>query len=111
MPPPIIDPRPLSVVPEFAKPIVYAWGLATLNWGKMETQLELLLHVVNREEYKLGYRKFPTTSFRLKSELFQEWYAEHPLFASVHHLAKPVCRGLLKANKSRLNLTHSSGGR
>jgi hypothetical protein len=30
-------------VPEYAKPIVYAFGFATINWGKMEQALEMLL--------------------------------------------------------------------
>ena len=29
-------------VPEYAKPIVYAFGFATINWGKMEQALEML---------------------------------------------------------------------
>jgi hypothetical protein len=38
-------------VPEYAKPIVYAFGFATINWGKMEQALEMLLHSVNRDDY------------------------------------------------------------
>jgi len=42
-------------VPEYAKPIVYAFGFATINWGKMEQALEMLLHSVNRDDYHIGY--------------------------------------------------------
>ena len=69
-------------VPEYAKPIVYAFGFATINWGKMEQALEMLLHSVNRGDYHIGYvEKFPTTSFRLKVNLFRDWFVEHPSFA------------------------------
>jgi hypothetical protein len=96
-------------VPEYAKPIVYAFGLATINWGKMEQALEMLLHSVNRDHYHIGYvEKFPTTSFRLKVNLFRDWFVEHPSFAEIHPVAKPVCAGLKKANTSRILMTHSA---
>ena len=96
-------------VPEYAKPIVYAFGFATINWGKMEQALEMLLHSVNRDDYHIGYvEKFPTTSFRLKVNLFRDWFVEHPSFAEIHPVAKPVCAGLKKAITSRILMTHSA---
>ena len=100
---------PIVEVPPYAQPIVYALGLAAINWGKMEQHLELLLQYLNDERLLTGkVAKFPDTSFRLKSALFKKWFAQHPLFESVHHLARPICLGLRKANKSRVRITHSN---
>ena len=100
---------PFRDVPDYAATLVYAVGLAAVNWGKMEQQLEMLLRHVNRQEYVTGQMdRFPDTSFRLKSEAFERWYAKHPSFTSVHEIAASMMVGLKKANKSRVRLFHSS---
>jgi hypothetical protein len=99
---------PIRDVPDFARPIVELLGLTTINWGKMEQQLEMLLHAVNRADYSTGRVRFPTTSFRLKVELFKDLYGHHPHFVDVHHVARPISKGLRKANKSRIFVTHST---
>jgi hypothetical protein len=99
----------IPVIPEYAKPIVFAFGEAAINWGRMEQHLEMLLRTVNRRDYKLGYeRDFPNTSFRLKVRLFKKWYAQDPHFLSVRDIAKRACVGLRKANASRILLMHSN---
>ena len=104
-----IDLSGQSNLPDFVEEIVRAWGLAAINWGRMEQTLELLLVQVNSPEYKTSEAApVPTTSFRLKVEKFERIFAKHPLMSAVHHIAKPVCIGLKKANKSRIPLTHCS---
>jgi hypothetical protein len=104
-----IDLSGQSNLPDFVEEIVRAWGLAAINWGRMEQTLELLLVQVNSPEYKTSEDAgVPTTSFRLKVEKFERIFAKHPLMSAVHHIAKPVCIGLKKANKSRIPLTHCS---
>jgi hypothetical protein len=96
-------------LPDFAEQIVRTFGIATINWGRMEQLLELLLLTVHVPEYNTGENTpVPTTSFRLKVERFERLYAKHPSFAPVHHIATPVCLGLKKANKSRVRFTHCS---
>jgi hypothetical protein len=100
---------PIRVVPSYGEPIVSALGLATINWGKMEQHLEILLQYLNDERFDIGpVPKFPDTSFRLKSDLFKKWYARHPKLAACHELAGGICIGLKKANKDRVLLTHSN---
>jgi hypothetical protein len=96
-------------LPDFVERIVRTIGLATINWGRMEQLLELLLRTVDVPEYNTGETtRVPTTSFRIKVERFERLYAKHPSFAATHHIAGPVCRGLRKANRSRILLTHCS---
>jgi hypothetical protein len=94
-------------LPHFVERYVRAFGLATINWGRMEQLLELLLRIADDPTYNTSEAgRFPTTSFRLKAEKFERIYANHPSFAAVHHIAKPVCVGLRTANKSRVLLIH-----
>jgi hypothetical protein len=104
-----MPPFQIPAIPDHAVPIVFAFGQAAINWGRMEQHLEMLLLIVNRQDYKLEYEaRFPKTSFRLKTKLFERWYVNDPHFASIHSLAFPVFKALKKANKSRLLLTHSN---
>jgi len=96
-------------LPDFVERFVRAFGLATINWGRMEQLLELLLRIADDPIYNTSESgRFPTTSFRLKAEKFEQIYANHPSFAAVHHIARPVCVGLKRANKSRVLLIHCS---
>jgi hypothetical protein len=94
-------------LPDFVERFVRAFGLATINWGRMEQLLELLLRIADDPTYNTSEAgRFPTSSFRLKAEKFERIYANHPSFAAVHQIARPVCLGLKKANKSRILLIH-----
>jgi hypothetical protein len=94
-------------LPDFVERFVRAFGLATINWGRMEQLLELLLRIADDPTYNTSESgRFPTTSFRLKAEKFERIYAKHPSFTAVHHIAGPVCIGLKRANKSRVLLIH-----
>jgi hypothetical protein len=105
----VVDLSGQNNLPDFVEEIVRAWGLAAINWGRMEQTLELLLLQVNSSEYKTSEAApVPNTSFRLKVEKFERTFAKHPLMSAVHHIARPVCIGLKKANKSRIRLTHCS---
>jgi hypothetical protein len=101
--------EPFRGVPSYAEPIVFAIGLAAINWGKMDQHLEYLLRHIDDADYITGkIERFPDTSFRIKSQLFKKWYAKHEYFRAVHHIAKPVCLGLKKANASRILIFHSN---
>jgi hypothetical protein len=94
-------------LPDFVERFVRAFGLATINWGRMEQLLELLLRIADDPTYNTSEAgRFPTTSFRLKVEKFKWIYANHPSFAPVHNIARHVCVGLKTANKSRVLLIH-----
>lgn len=94
-------------LPAFVDRHIRAFGLASINWGRMEQLLEILLRIADDPSYISSEAgRFPTTSFRLKVEKFERIYAKHPSFAIVHHIAQPVCKGLKKANRSRILLTH-----
>lgn len=100
---------PFWEVPPFAEPLVRAIGVAAVNWGKVEVLLDMLVRAVNKREYsKRKFRKTPDISFRLRREIFQDWYAEDPRFAEVHDWAAAVCIGLRKGNCSRNLIFHSS---
>jgi hypothetical protein len=109
MPDLFISLGPIKDVPPYAEPLVTAIGLTYLNWGRMEQHLEFLLQHTNDPRFITGQiPKFPDTSFRLKSTLFKKNYAQHPSFKIVHHIARPVCTGLKKANQSRVRMVHSN---
>jgi hypothetical protein len=96
-------------VPDYALPIVIAVGVAAINWGKLDLHLEMLLRHIDDKDYVTGgFASFPDISFRIKAQLFEKWYAKHPHFQPVHAIARPMCRGLRSANKSRVRLFHSN---
>jgi hypothetical protein len=52
-------------LPDFVERFVRAFGLATINWGRMEQLLELLLRIADDPTYNTSEAgRFPTTSFR-----------------------------------------------
>src|SRR4249920_130324 len=105
----IISLGPIKDVPPYAEPLVAAIGLAYMNWGRVEQHLDFLLQHTNDARFATGeIAKYPNTSFRLKSALFKQIYAQHPHFKIVHHIAGPVCKGLKKANESRVRMVHSN---
>jgi hypothetical protein len=53
-------------LPDFVERFVRAFGLATINWGRMEQLLELLLRIADDPTYNTSEAgRFPTSSFRL----------------------------------------------
>jgi hypothetical protein len=57
-----VKPLPdIDEIPDFVRPLIFAFGYAAINWGKMEQFLEMLVHAANRAEYNIGYvQNFPT---------------------------------------------------
>ena len=52
-------------LPDFVERFVWAFGLATINWGRMEQLLELLLRIADDPTYNTSEAgRFPSTSFR-----------------------------------------------
>jgi hypothetical protein len=96
-------------VPPYAQSLVEALGLAAINWGKLEQQLDMLLLAVNRPEYaRAKFRETPNTSFKMKIELFEKWYVKDPRFKNVASRAKLLVPTLRKVSADRQMLFHSN---
>jgi hypothetical protein len=98
-----------ETVPIFARKIVFYYGLAAINWAKLEQQLDVLLHTVNLPEFdNKKHRETPNTSFRMKCELFEKWFIKDPRFIEFWGNASRLHKSLLAASKDRQLLFHSS---
>jgi hypothetical protein len=96
-------------IPPFAAGLVQACGLAAINWGKLEQQLDMLLQNVNHEEYSQGnFRQTPTTSFEAKREVFKRWFVNDNRFTAMHDKAARLYRSLGNASLDRQLFIHSS---
>ena len=96
-------------VPPFAAELVQAFGMAAMNWGKLETGLDALLHNVNRKDYRTGrFREIPNTSFKLKRKLFRQCYVDDPRFAEVKERSYRLYISLGRAATDRQMLIHSA---
>lgn len=99
----------LDEPPSYAEPILVAYALASMNWGRLEQQLDMALISVNKEYYQPAKpRETPSTSFRLKLELFNDWFVRDARFSEFHHNARRLHGSLKKANEDRVLLIHSN---
>ncbi|MCX7347389.1 MAG: hypothetical protein NTU78_16940 [Alphaproteobacteria bacterium] len=98
-----------ETVPYYARKIVFFYGLAAINWAKLEQQLDALLHTVNLPEFDgEKYRETPNTSFRMKCDLFEKWFVKDSRFSEFHSIAARLHRSLKAASQDRQLLFHSA---
>lgn len=99
----------LDEPPAYAQPILVAYALASMNWGRLEQQLDMALISVNKDYYSpLKPRETPSTSFRIKLELFRDWFVKDPRFSEFHHNANRLYKSLRRASEDRVLLIHSN---
>lgn len=111
-----MGPTPIKLIgghlddpPEWASELIYAVGVAMLHWGRLEQHLDTLLISVNKEAFSKGaFTKTPSTSFRLKLDLFKRWFVKDPRFSELADLARPLWRYLCKLSDDRVLLAHSN---
>jgi hypothetical protein len=98
-----------ETVPIFARKMVFYYGLAAINWAKLEQQLDLLLLTMNLPEFdNEKHRETPNTSFKMKCDLFKKWFVEDPRFRQFHDKARRLHKSLCTASNDRKQLFHSS---
>lgn len=99
----------IKEAPEYAMNFLALLGLVYMNWGRLEQTLEFLLRFVDDARLVTGaVPRFPDTSFRLKVKMFKRIFGKHPRFIQFHEAAIAICKGLEKANKSRVKMVHSN---
>jgi hypothetical protein len=95
--------------PAFAEPIIRAYGLAALRWGRLEQHLDALLLTVNKEAHGPAvFRDMPNTSFRMKLDLFHDWFVKDRRFVQFHERARRLKTSLKQAARDRQVLFHSN---
>jgi len=99
----------LDEPPMFSIPILTAYALASMNWGRLEQQLDMALITVNKEYFSPAKARItPNTSFRMKLDLFNDWFVKDPRFEEFHAVARRLCKSLKHANEDRILLIHSN---
>jgi hypothetical protein len=99
----------LDQVPEYAENLVKAVGLATLNWARLEQQVDALLISVNKPDHSTeAYKSTPYISFRKKIEMFERWFARDPRFTNQRQRAERLTEAFTLAAQDRNLLTHSN---
>lgn len=95
--------------PAYALPLITAIGLALLHWGRLEQQIDVLLISVNKDDHSAEkYRPTPNSSFRIKCDLFERWFAKDSRFIEHHDKAKRLLKAFRLANDDRTLLVHSN---
>lgn len=93
--------------PKFAMPLIRAYGLAVMNWGRLEQHLDMALISINKKEFTADpMMETPTSSFRLKLELFKKWYVKDARLAKHRTYSRKLIAALKIANTDRQILVH-----
>jgi len=99
----------LNEPPSYAIPFFTAIGLVVAHWGRLEQQIDVLLISINKEQHSSEkYRPTPSTSFRMKCDLFKRWFVDDPRFGEHHEKAKRLHKSFLAASDDRNLLVHSN---
>ncbi len=95
--------------PEFAIPLLAAYAIAVLNWGRLEQHMDMALITVNKAYFKPKKERItPNTSFELKRALFRDWFTRDPRFSLFKEDAARLSRSLKHASADRIWLAHSN---
>jgi hypothetical protein len=99
----------LDHVPQYAENMIKAVGIATLNWARLEQQLDALLVTVNKPSHSTEqYGPTPSSSFRRKIEMFDMWFVRDPRFEGQRDRAVQLTKAFTLAADDRNLLTHSN---
>ncbi len=99
----------LDNVPPYAENIVKAVGIATLNWARLEQQIDALLITINKPGHSTEpHKQTPYNSFRKKIEMFEKWFAHDPRFVNQHVRAAQLTITITAAAVDRNLLMHSN---